>query len=422
MCWLPGLASGCPLTRGKTDSHPMRITKLHLNPAAVAVLFLLTAAFGQVPSEESLINELKGLGEFTEDDIVALEDGDPVVRELKTLDEQEVAFIGVIKLPYAYAVALEGFKRAVEKQRSGSAEAFGTFRDPPSAIDMATLAFDEDEILDLANCRIGDCDWNLSEELIRAFGSGVDWRSNGAVDLASNRVKQSLAAYVNRYMRNGDDALMVYRDTGTPVSLAAQYRSLVAKLFWLDRHAPEFAAYARGYPAVPLEGVENTFVWSKIKVGLKEVLMITHTMEFDNRALGQDQSLSLSKQIYANHYFNSSLGLTVLIGSQGKESGRASYLVFLNRSRASALGGILDGLLRKVIEDQAGGKLGDFLADARRYSALAAANRKSAAEREAFLEEQRSRAKMRNLLWIAIPAFAVLLAAVLFLLRRKRAG
>ena len=54
-----------------------------------------------------------------------------------------------------------------------------------------------------------------------------------------------------------------------------------------------------------------------------------------------------SKQIYATHYFDASLGLTVLVR---RGEGPGYYLMYLNRSRADALKGGFSGLRRAVVE------------------------------------------------------------------------
>ncbi len=56
-----------------------------------------------------------------------------------------------------------------------------------------------------------------------------------------------------------------------------------------------------------------------------------------------------SKQIYANHYFRSSLGLTAFATRPGS-GGTAGYLMYLNRSRVDLLGGFLTFIKRWFIK------------------------------------------------------------------------
>ena len=98
-----------------------------------------------------------------------------------------------------------------------------------------------------------------------------------------------------------------------------------------------------------LQPVEELIVWSKIKFGLKPVIAINHiTIYKRERELGP-QILAVSKQLYANHYFNASLALTAFVTLPGP----TSYLVYENRSRADGLEGAFSKLKRSVVEKKA---------------------------------------------------------------------
>ncbi len=61
--------------------------------------------------------------------------------------------------------------------------------------------------------------------------------------------------------------------------------------------------------------------------------------------------LVASKQIYASHYFTSSLGLAAFFESPGGSTGCRAYLMYLNRSRADLLGwGVLSALKRAIVK------------------------------------------------------------------------
>src|SRR5204863_6683151 len=63
------------------------------------------------------------------------------------------------------------------------------------------------------------------------------------------------------------------------------------------------------------------------------------------------QVLVVSKQIYANHYFDASLAVTAFGNNPNENS--ESYLFYENRSRVDGLTGLFGKLTRGVIEDQA---------------------------------------------------------------------
>jgi hypothetical protein len=91
-------------------------------------------------------------------------------------------------------------------------------------------------------------------------------------------------------------------------------------------------------------------VWSKIKFGLKPVIAINHITIYQREQNSGPQILIASKQIYANHYFDSSLALTAFLTVPGASS---AYLFYENRSRADGLGGAFSGLKRGIVENRA---------------------------------------------------------------------
>ena len=63
-------------------------------------------------------------------------------------------------------------------------------------------------------------------------------------------------------------------------------------------------------------------------------------------------TLIASKQIYANHYFEASLGLTVALAA-GQGPSPSFYLLYFNRSRSDALHGGFSGLARGQVKSRA---------------------------------------------------------------------
>ncbi|QQS40471.1 MAG: hypothetical protein IPM63_14025 [Acidobacteriota bacterium] len=392
-----------------------------VQPSMLVVLVFLAgaSAAGQELSRDRVLQELRSRAGFTEQEIERLEKGETVIRELERTVKREVAMIGAVKLGYSFELAKKGLDRTVDSQRRESAREYGEFSAAPRAEDMSGLVFDEGDLDDLRTCRVNDCKWNLSEEIIGTLKSEVDWNAADAPEKASAVLKRELASYLRAYIANGDGSLMVYRDTDLRVGLADEYSDLLSEIPFIDGFAGRFADHARSYPAASPDGVSSVFNWSEVKVGLKPVVMITHTLAYEP---GSEAMYSVSKQVFANHYFDSTLGITALFGFPGNGERPASYLVFISRSRASALRGRLGGLIRGLIEDQAEGKMEEFLEDAKKYTALASANVGSAEQRELLREAENAPFIGSRTFIILVVASAAVLTALLFLLLRKRAS
>jgi hypothetical protein len=384
----------------------------------ITTAVFLLAAFAATPSLAQLPDRLKerlrSSAEFTDEDIEKLAKGETVIREVKRSSRRDVALVGAVKLDYPFEIAEKGLSRTVETQKRRSSKETGSIEDPPKKKNsFEQLVFDEGDLADLKNCRVGDCEWNLSDGIITALRK-IDWDAPDAGERASRLLKQMLVEYVRDYALRGEGALMTYADTDVRVSLAEEYR--------IGDGAPAFARFVRSYPREELSGATSVFDWSVVKIGLKPVLMINHTMSFGEKDGEGQRRFSVSRQIFANHYFDASLTIAMLVGVPSAGGGAESYLLFASRSRASALRGKLAGLLRGMIEDQAKGKLESFLEDTKKYTALAAANADAALEREATREAADPNTTLRGIFYIAVPVLAVALGVFVFLLMRKRAG
>jgi len=86
--------------------------------------------------------------------------------------------------------------------------------------------------------------------------------------------------------------------------------------------------------------------WSKEKFGIQPVVSMTHVTIYPRRHGSANEVLIASKQLYASHYFESSLAFTMMIPREG---GDGCYLLYLNRSRTDTLRGFLSGITRLFI-------------------------------------------------------------------------
>lgn len=335
-----------------------------------------TQAAAQTSALELLKKELAEKGKFTEQEFESLEQGDLVIKKLPVNDRREVAVCGVIKLTAAHSAVLEAFRRSLQSRRRDSTKDYGRFGNPPEPSDIDPSVFDRDDVMDLEECRVGSCKWNLSASAINEMNGGLNWDDPEIEEKAIAFLSVFLAEYVKDYLENGNAALLEYRDKRNAVTLRSEYESMLDELFWLEEEAPEFLQYLRSYPDVELEGVQETVTWSKVKIALKPVIMINHNVDYPfKKPNGVSRFVAFSKQIYSNHYFDSSLTQTILLSVPSGIGPDRSYLLFVNRSRAGALGGRLGRFARAIVQNQARGKLERLLEDTKKYTGIIVANR-----------------------------------------------
>jgi hypothetical protein len=91
--------------------------------------------------------------------------------------------------------------------------------------------------------------------------------------------------------------------------------------------------------------------------------MATHVTLVRPGGDGLPQTLAAGKQLFATHYSDGSINLTMLL--RGCE-GRANYLAYVNRTEVDVVRGMFGWLARRVIEGRLEDEAGDVLEGLRR--------------------------------------------------------
>jgi hypothetical protein len=328
-----------------------RTSKLLVFITLGAIVWLCTSAAlaqNSVGHFHKILREKVGLDET---DFAALQQGQTVVKLLPMQEKREVAVSGLVGLQVPAEVFLQSFRETMARRSNPAILEIGSFSNQPTLDDLQGLTIENRDIEDLKTCVPGDCKLKLSAKMIERFHKEVDWGAPDHHSQATQLLKVMLLDYVRDYLARGDAALIEYNDKAQTVRLAEEQRALRAGSSYIYEGLPKFSQYLKEFPKGTLANVENAIVWSKMKFGLKPVIAINHITIYKNDKETGPQILIASKQIYANHYFDSSLALTAFVSNPGSSSG--SYLFYENRSRADGLGGMFGKIKRGIVEDRA---------------------------------------------------------------------
>jgi hypothetical protein len=290
-------------------------------------------------------------------DLQRLDGGAIVTRTLPASNRRELATLGVVRMaatPSAYLARLddiETFKRTEDVLQ------IGRFGDAPRPADVAALTIEDSDLRALRTCRVGNCEVRLSAEYIEDVRREIDWQGADASRRAAGLVRRLLADHAARYQRDG--RAMTYADTDAHLDTATEFASLMEAETILARHAPRLRRHLLDYPA-PSVGATDFLYWSKERIRNRAVVSITHVAITPGEA-GSPVAWAIgSRQIYAMHYYDASLGLTLLVPDQAS-AGAATYLVYLNRSRIDLFDGVWGGLVRRMVAGRARGVVSEQL-------------------------------------------------------------
>jgi hypothetical protein len=200
----------------------------------------------------------------------------------------------------------------------------------------------------------------LTADTMARLRAEVRWQTPAWRDDSQALLRQELVRLVAAYHHDGEHALPEYADKSRPSRLADQFRAIVGHSPYLTRLSPDFARYLVDYPRAPLPVTDSFVYWSKEAFGAKPVVSVTHVAVYRD-PLRPAVTIGASKQLYATHYFEASLGLTIAVDAEAPDGAPAMYLVYVNRSRVDALRGAFGGLRRNIVRGKADDSVRDTL-------------------------------------------------------------
>jgi len=278
--------------------------------------------------------------------IADIEHGKPVTKVLSTKTADEVAVFGAVYINASPAEYLKAAQNFDALRKSPNYLGVRKFSSPPQLSDLEGFVLDEDDIKDLKNCKPGSCELQLPAESMDEVKKSVNW-SGTDVSTQVNKLAQKMALEaVVRYQKDGNSALGSYYDKEHPVHVAVQFESLLTESS-MSRYLPDVERYLVDFPRAQLPNAESIFYWEKVKFGLKPTLRINQMVVF--RQPGSNGPLDgiAIKQLYASHYFQTALDLTVCATDNGQPDKKGFYLITVKGSRQAGLTGPKGSIIRK---------------------------------------------------------------------------
>ena len=328
--------------------RPGRSIALFVLAWAVASIAVLALA-GQPgsPVERLLIGRLG----FDADDLRALERGSAVIRSLDTPVRQELAHVGVVYVDAPPDEFVELFRDIERFERGPGIPQIGRFGSPPRIEDLHALTLPAEDVAELPKCRPGDCEVKLSADAMDRFLREVDWSSAAASRRASEIAREMILELVLAYQAEGNAALGSYVDDDRPLLVADQFRALLASRDPLPAPVPALLAYLGDYPRGLPDGADEFFYWTVVDFGLKPTIRVNHVtiLPLADRSSTAVAYAIATRQLYASHYFHTTLELRFLVDRAGGSGQGGAALVSITRSRNDGMTGFRGWFLRPII-------------------------------------------------------------------------
>jgi hypothetical protein len=333
--------------------HPV----VRLCPIAPIALAFAVAAGPGPDIEPRVLDVLSHDLKFSTAELADLARGRIVRHGLDAAAPGEIAVVGAARDNALEEAFVERVRDVVRFKTGPDMLQIGRFSNPPVLEDLAPLTIDKSDV-DLRGCRVGDCDIRLPVDAIARFQREIDWHARDADARAAALFKQILLENVRAYVSGSPSGRITEYDDGKqPIRPVDDFAALLKNSPYIGALVPGLPEHLLSFPSPPVvAGAEDLLYWSKEKFGLTPFITVTHWTIVP--ATPRTYVIT-SKDVYSSRYFDASLALT--IASAAVATPRAFYLVYANRSRASALKGMLSKVRRSIVERRAKNSLEENL-------------------------------------------------------------
>ena len=334
--------------RVSTASRSRPGWRVPLALACAAVPLVVALAAEPEGAVERLLTARMG---FSADDVRELERGSAVTRSLGTRVRQEVAHVAAVYLDVPPDAFVARFRDIEAFERGPGIPQIGRFGVPPHIEDLQSLSLDPEDVAELSTCRPGDCEVKLSADAMSRFRDEVDWSSEDAGRQADEVARSMVLDLLRAYQAHGNAALGAYVDGKRPLPVADHFRSLLASRDPVPAPVPALLAYLDRYPQGLPDGADEFFYWTMVDFGMKPTICLNHVTICplpDRQSTGVAYAIA-TKQLYASHYFHTTLELRFLLDRTGAEGREASALISITRSRNDGMTGFRGLFLRPII-------------------------------------------------------------------------
>ncbi len=341
---------------------------LKLPPIVSLLAILLVAApAGQTTTPPDPVRTfLTGQMGFTPADLSALDAGRAVARQMKVREAVDVNIFGAVRIDAPAEAFVEHLRNIDAFERKLGIIQVGKLGGRPEPGDFSGLTLEPSDVADLQECRPMSCDVQLPASVITRFRTELAQPGANATDTANRVFRSFLAERLQLYRSGGLALLGAYQDQSKPIWPATEFRVLTSPGD-LPADIPELTHYLRAYPHATLPGSTDVVYWNKGAFGLKPTVRLNHLVIYPMppNAPHRMRYVVATSQLYANHYFSSTLELRSLIDDPA-QPGKQFYLFYTTKSRVSGLTGVLGMLIRPKVRSRARAGMEKYLAVTKR--------------------------------------------------------
>jgi hypothetical protein len=289
---------------------------------------------------------------LSESEISAIRGGKAVAKVLDSKTPDQVFVFGAVYVESTPENYLKLASDVDALRKLPNYQTIRKFSDPPQLSDLDGFNLDEEDIKHLKNCRPAQCEVQLPASAMEEFKNAVNWSAPDVPSQVNQLARKRALDLLLKYQKGGNAALGTYQDKTHPTAVAAAFQSLLDRSKALPAYLPELDRYLLEYPNANSDKIESEFYWEKVEFGLKPTIRMVQAILYRGTGSTDPAYAVAIKQLYASHYFETAMDLTVCVRDEAPSNRTGIYLITLKGSEQAGLTGLKGSIVRKVAVDK----------------------------------------------------------------------
>jgi hypothetical protein len=315
----------------------------------IVLILLLFAPVVKAQTADEPYKFFRDVAGLNQEQIAAIRSGKELAKTIESRTPDEVFVFGTVYVEAAPESYLKLASDIEALRKLPGHLAIQSFSQPPQLADLEGFTLEQRDIQELKECRPGRCQVQLPSEAMEDFQRSIDWSAPRVESRVNQRAQQMALQALLNYIQGGNAALGAYRDNTHPAAVAETFASLLGRWDALPVYLPELNRYLLEYPKANSDNVQSDFYWMKVNFGLKPTFRIVQRIVYRGGSDKLPVYAVAEKQLYASHYFQTALDLTVCV-RDAERSG--FYLITVKGSKQAGLTGLKGSIIRKVAVDK----------------------------------------------------------------------
>jgi hypothetical protein len=304
----------------------------------------------------------KNIG-LSPDPVDQIQEGTPVIKVIEWRTPADIVVFGAVyinAIPEGYIKLSNDFDRL---RRLPIYQGIARFSSPAVLSDLNGFSFGAEDVKELKNCKPGDCKIQLPAQSMLAYQKSVNWSAPDVEERVNQLLRPRTIERLQAYQRQGDPALITYDDKDEPLTTGEQFDSILSYAQILPTKLLDFHRYLLAYPKARPANTQDMLYWANENFGLRPTLRVIHVITRQAQSANEPAYAIAEKQLYASHYFQTALNLTLLVRDPATSKPAGFYLLRARGSTQAGLTGFKGSMIRRKAVKQAASFLKEWLQD-----------------------------------------------------------